>query len=65
MWQIRGLTIGMALYLRAIVVSDHGFTNPDAEPYVIAMVNSASVGPDGTMYPSSEVDHCWLTRMCA
>ena len=48
---------GMALNLTTIVASEHGVTNPDAEPYVIAMVNNASVGPDGTVFPSSEVDH--------
>ena len=57
MWQIRVLAIGMALNLTTIVASEHGVTNPDVEPYVIAMMDNASVGPDGTVFPSSEVDH--------
>lgn len=41
--------LALALQLATVVAQEgYGSVNHDAQPYVIAMVNNASVGPDGT-----------------
>ena len=47
----RRCILGLALRFAAVAGYDYdidGAINHDAEPYVIAMVNNASMGPDGT-----------------
>jgi hypothetical protein len=51
MWSTRRCILGLALHFAAVASYDYnidGAINRDAEPYVIAMVNNASMGPDGT-----------------
>jgi len=57
--------LGLALHVTAVIGYDYntdGAINHDAEPYVIAMVNNASIGPDGTYtsgfckYHANEMD---------
>jgi hypothetical protein len=43
MWSAQSVVFGLALHLTAVA----GAIDHDAEPYVIAMVNNASLGPDG------------------
>ena len=47
MWSTRSVISCLALQLTAVA----GAINHDAEPYVIAMVNNASMGPDGMYAP--------------
>jgi hypothetical protein len=50
MWSTWGCILGLALHLRPVAGYDYntdGAINHDAEPYVIAMANNASIGPDG------------------
>ena len=47
----KGHVLGLALQLTDVVAQ-----NRDAEPYVIAMVNNASVGPDGAPLPEHRED---------
>lgn len=44
--------IGLALHFAAVLGYDYGAINHGAEPYVVAMFNNASIGPDGK--PSSK-----------
>jgi hypothetical protein len=47
MWPTRSYVLGLVIHSTAVVGYNYGAVNNDADPYVIAMVNNASVGPDG------------------
>ena len=52
MWSTQRCILGLALHLTAVtstVYNTNGAINHDAQPYVMSMVNNASIGPDGTL----------------
>lgn len=62
MWSSRSHVLALALHFTTVVCYDYGSINQDAEPYVIAMVNNASVGPDGMSCYQAPSTHK-LTKM--
>jgi hypothetical protein len=57
MWSTRSHVLSLIIHSTAVLGYNYGTVNSDADPYVIAMVNNASVGPDGTSSPASTQTH--------
>lgn len=58
----RLVLINLAFHLAAVLGYDYGAINHGAEPYVVAMFNNASIGPDGKASSGPFSTHL-LTRM--